>query len=94
MADCLFNLLTDTIFSIDSGDAPIDLTLPGVLARLGCGDSTEFRALQAHQQHALHAFLVQVGALALHASRSDGVARPESDWRTMLLALSGGAAEP
>ncbi len=94
MADCLFNLLTDTIFSIDSGDAPIDLTLPGVLARLGRGDSTEFRALQPHQQHAWYAFLVQLGALGLHASHSDAVARPESDWRAMLLALSGGAAEP
>ncbi len=94
MADCLFNLLTDTIFSIDSGDAPIDLTLPGVLAHLGRGEPTEFRALQPHQQHAWHAFLVQLGALALHASHSDGVARPESDWRAMLLALSGGAAEP
>jgi CRISPR system Cascade subunit CasA len=94
MADCLCNLLTDAMFSIDAGDTPIDLTLPGVLARLGRGEPTEFRALQPHQQHAWHAFLVQLGALALHASRSDAVARPQSDWRAMLLALSGGTAEP
>jgi CRISPR system Cascade subunit CasA len=94
MADYLFNLLTDAMFSIDAGAAPIDLTLPGVLARLGRGEPTEFRALQPHQQHAWHAFLVQLGALAFSASHSDAVARPESDWCAMLLALSGGAAEP
>lgn len=94
MADYLVNVLADTIFSIDSGAAPIDLTLPGVLARLGRGDSTEFPALQPHQQHAWHAFLVQLGALALNASHSDAAARPESDWCAMLLVLSAGAAEP
>ena len=94
MADCQFNLLDESIFEIDSASSPVALTLPEVLERLGHGDPTEFRALQPHQQHAWHAFLVQLAALALHASHNDAVALPASEWRALLNALSSGAAEP
>lgn len=79
------------ISTLDARGERVALCLPAVLARLGGGEELEFPALQGHQQQAWYAFLVQLGALALH--RSGG--RPEQDeegWRSDLLALASSPA--
>ena len=81
--------VTDT-----TGRTRQDLTLPGVLHRLGRGEELEFAHLQPHQAHAWHAFLTQLGALAILRGGLDALQAPEASWRTALRALTEGADEP
>lgn len=80
-------LRTPFVRSLCSGTA-CDLTLPGVLAVLMADRVASFSALRAHQRHAWHAFLAQLGAMALHKA---GLAEPpldETAWRDLLLGLA------
>lgn len=77
------DLLTTPVFAVDDHV----LTLPGVLARLSSVDDVAYRALQAHQHHVWHMFVVQIAVLALQKARADGPFTDEEDWRTALLAL-------
>ncbi|MCO6416033.1 type I-E CRISPR-associated protein Cse1/CasA [Siccirubricoccus sp. KC 17139] len=64
------------------------LTLPGVLAACMQDAITGFTALRPHQRHAWHAFLVQLGTLAL--LRAGLLAPPENEgaWRDLLRGLT------
>lgn len=87
------DLLNDAVFSVRVGPTPQRKSLPGVLAAL-CDDlPVEPTALQPHQQHAWHAFTVQLGALARRRGGLSGLATSERAWRDALLSLSGGAGE-
>lgn len=87
------DLLTAPVFSLRVGHQTVSASLPEVLAHLSGEQPVEPLALQPHQHHAWHAFLVQVAALARHRSgRPEGLTSPEP-WRAALLALSGGVAE-
>lgn len=69
-------------------------TLPDVLHLLGTDEIEGFTALQAHQQHSWHAFLVQLAAIALQRA---GEAKPRQraeSWRELLLALTRRRHEP
>ncbi|WP_051384290.1 hypothetical protein [Nitratidesulfovibrio termitidis] len=60
------NLLTEAIISVFTTDGTsVRLTLPGVLAALQRDEVGSFAAVQPHQAHPWHAFLVQLGAMAL-----------------------------
>lgn len=96
MSDFQHDLLVEPAIRIRLRDgAAAAVTLPGLLARLAAGDEVaSFPALQAHQQHAWHAFLCQLAGIALHRA---GVVEPsvaEDEWRHMLLDLSDGRHEP
>ncbi|MBF0138046.1 MAG: type I-E CRISPR-associated protein Cse1/CasA [Magnetococcales bacterium] len=83
------NLLTDPILRVDTTSGSRKrLSLPGVMADLMQGEIISFAALQAHQNHAWHAFLVQLAAMALH--RADQATPPveEKKWREMLRHLT------
>ncbi|HSR53538.1 MAG TPA: type I-E CRISPR-associated protein Cse1/CasA, partial [Acidobacteriota bacterium] len=69
------------------------VSLPRVLNLLGAGEKVEFAGLQAYQQYAWHAFLVQLAALAAHRSGFSDLAVDESAWKSALLELSGKAGE-
>ena len=69
------------------------MDLPGLLALLGAGREIEFTALRPHQQHAWHAFLVQLAALVAHRSGDPRLDRPAEAWREALIALAGDAGE-
>ena len=45
-------------------------SLPEVYAALMADDAEAFPALRPHQRHAWHAFLVQLGAMAVHRART------------------------
>ncbi len=46
---------------------------------------TTLTAVQAHQQHPVHAFLVQLAALALARADEARIAHGEAAWRALLL---------
>jgi CRISPR system Cascade subunit CasA len=81
----LHNLLTDPLLGIeDEGGRRSTVTLPGLLARLSRGEPTEMTAVQAHQQHAVFAFLVQLAGLAVVRSGGGPLPREENGWRNAL----------
>lgn len=90
------DLLRDPIIALRGADDTVRRhALPGVLAALAGGDLFgDFPALQAHQSHPWYAFLVQLGALAMHGA---GEGRPPTDpeaWAEWLLALTDGDRAP
>ncbi len=70
------------------------VSLPEALELLGRDEIRAFSGLQAHQQHAWHAFLVQLAAIALHRARQENPKRKAADWRDLLLALTEQRHEP
>jgi CRISPR system Cascade subunit CasA len=89
------DLMTDPLLGIRSRvGEPALASLPEVLAALGRDEVAAFTALQAHQQHAWHAFLVQLAAIALHRAGEDDPRRSAAHWRELLLALTAGKPEP
>ena len=90
MSKSLWNLLTEPLFRVRLADTPstVSLSLPAVLAALSGKDVAAFSALQPHQSHAWHAFLVQLAVMALNKA---GMATPPSDeptWQTLLRGLT------
>jgi CRISPR system Cascade subunit CasA len=93
----LYNLLEDPLLGVEDDNGRRDkVTLPGLLVRLSNGESTVLTGVQAHQQHAVHAFLVQLAALALARAGTEDLAHDEGSWRELVLraaADDGGGAE-
>src|SRR5262245_49333792 len=52
-----------------------------------------FPSLRPHQKHPLHAFLVQIGALALVAAQRSTPAEDSDEWRALLRGLTPGFAD-
>ena len=83
------DLLTDPLIRYDTVDGTrVTASLPEVYADLIADNVGSFPALRPHQRHAWHAFLVQLGALALHQT---GEAEPPADakrWADLLRGLT------
>lgn len=80
------NLLDDAVLAVEGEKGKRDsTTLPGLLARLSQGKPTTLTALQAHQQHPVHAFLVQLAAIALARGGESEIAHDEARWKELLL---------
>ncbi|HSR53200.1 MAG TPA: type I-E CRISPR-associated protein Cse1/CasA [Acidobacteriota bacterium] len=84
--------LFDNILRVSLPDEDT-VSLPRILNLLGAGEKLDFAGLQAYQQYAWHAFLVQVASLAAYRSGFSDLAVAESVWRSALLELSGKAGE-
>jgi CRISPR system Cascade subunit CasA len=86
----MHNALTDPIIRIhtDAGDERV--TMPGLYAALMTDRVASVTALRPHQRHAWHAFVVQVGALALLAADISTLPESEDDWRGVLRRLTSG----
>lgn len=83
------SILHQPTFLLLGDDEAVDL--PTVLARLWADDVEGFAHLQAFQEHAWHAFLTQLAALAV----PDGAWPSDADgWRSAILELTDGAFEP
>jgi CRISPR system Cascade subunit CasA len=90
-----YDLLTEPSLGVEYRNGGWErLSLPSVLAALSTGIDLEFTALQAHQMHAWHAFLVQLGALAVHAAGDTRVERSAEEWCAAILMLTEGKHEP
>ncbi|MEO5349245.1 MAG: type I-E CRISPR-associated protein Cse1/CasA [Magnetococcus sp. YQC-3] len=83
------NLMTEPMIRVGTTTGEvIKQTLPGVLAGLVRDEVVAFAALQPHQSHAWHAFLVQLSAIALHRSGQPAPPPEEAAWRELLRALT------
>lgn len=87
------DFLCESLVSVRAGEGEaISCSLPEILELLGQGADLDFPNLQPHQQHAWHAFLVQLAALALDEAGDPALERSAEDWRGLLLRLAGGEA--
>ena len=85
----MLNILTEPVIRLDlSGGVRKDANLPEVFAALVSDKVVSFPALRPHQRHAWHAFLVQLGAMAMH--RAGGVDLPDiaDEWAKLIRGLT------
>ena len=72
----MLNILTEPVIRMDTAAGRREASLPGVYAALMADKVNAFPALRPHQRHAWHAFLVQLGAMAMHRA---GISEPPLD---------------
>ncbi len=84
----MLNILTDSLIKMDTTSGICSASLPEVYACLMADSVDTFPALRPHQRHAWHAFLVQLGVMAV---RRAGLSEPPDDateWRRIIRALT------
>ena len=85
----MLNILTESLIRFDqSGGGRTAASLPKVYAALMADDVTAFPALRPHQRHAWHAFLSQLGAIAMHRAGLDTPPDDANEWATLLRTLT------
>ncbi len=84
----MFNLLEDQFISVTACGRTDVATLPEVYARLMADTVDAFPALRPHQRHAWHAFLVQLGAMALRRAGCSTPPDAAVEWCTLLRGLT------
>ena len=73
----MFNILVEPLIRMHVSDGSrVEASLPEVYAALMADEVEAFPALRPHQRHAWHAFLVQLGAMAMQRA---GEAEPPAD---------------
>ncbi len=83
------NTLTSGLIRTTKHDgSEAHLTLPGAFAALARDEVVSFSALRPHQRHAWHAFLTQVGTLALLRDGNGDMPEDEDTWRSLLRGLT------
>ena len=70
------------------GQPRVEASLPEVYAALVADRVEAFPALRPHQRHAWHAFLVQLGAMALHQAGRTEPPADAGEWQELLRALT------
>ncbi len=76
-----WNLIDEPFIGvIETGGARAELTLPQIYARLMADRIEAFPGLRPHQAHPWHAFLVQLGALALRRAKTDAPLADPGAW--------------
>jgi CRISPR system Cascade subunit CasA len=88
------DLLVAPAFRAVVGGREERLSLPALLAALMRDEVESMTALRPHQRHAWHMFLAYLCALALFRGGRDDIPEEAEDWASLLLELTGGAAEP
>jgi CRISPR system Cascade subunit CasA len=84
-----YNLLSNALIRVTvSSGGNCRFSLPGLLAALMRDEIAAFPALRPHQRHAWHAFLVQLGALALLSMDRQQPPETEKEWGQLLRTLT------
>jgi CRISPR system Cascade subunit CasA len=84
-----YNLLSNApIRATVSSGSTFCFSLPRLLAVLMRDEIAAFPALRPHQRHAWHAFLVQLGALALLSGGRPEAPETEEEWLQLLRTLT------
>ena len=81
----MFDLLTERLIRTDlasGGRSP--LSLPEVYEAMMADAVTGFPALRPHQRHSWHAFLAQLGAIAVHHGLRQGPPRDAHQWHDLI----------
>ena len=87
----MYNILTESLIRMDTSDgARVEASLPEVYAALMADDVEVFPALRPHQRHAWHAFLVQLGAMAMHEAGLGDSPADATDWAGLIRGLTPG----
>lgn len=88
----MHNILMDRFIRFKRNNGCVDTgALPQVYAALMKNDVVAFPALRPHQRHAWHAFLVQLGAMAMHkAGLTEQPPEEADEWLRIIRALTPG----
>ena len=80
------NLLTDSVFTVSLGSEETRCALPRLYHLLSQDRVSSFTHLPSHQKHGWHAFLAQLGAVALEDWSSSPTQTPQSptEWKEAL----------
>ena len=84
----MFNILTEPVIRMDTAAGRREASLPEVYAALMANAVVAFPALRPYPRHSWHAFLVQLGAMAMHRG---GVVEPPSEaakWAGLIRGLT------
>ena len=85
----MLNILTEPLIGMNPVDGrSVPASLPEVYAALMADAVEAFPALRPHQRHAWHAFLVQLGAMALHRAGSSELPEDAGEWRRLIRGLT------
>lgn len=85
----MFDLLTDRFIRVDRREgARAVQSLPEVYRSMMADEVIAFPALRPHQRHAWHAFLAQLGTIALVRAGLTEPPRDASTWRSLLLGVT------
>ena len=85
----MLNVLTEPVIRFDrTGGGRTENTLPEVYAAMTANSVTAFPALRPHQRHAWHAFLAQLGAMAMHRAGADTPPDTAPEWLELLRGLT------
>ena len=93
----MHDLLADPLIRVGLVDGTsAALSLPEVYEALAADSVAAFSALRPHQRHAWHAFLAQLGVIAVQRSGAAAPPRTAGEWRALLRSLTPGfsADEP
>lgn len=84
----MLNILTEPLIRITMADGTRPASLPEVYAALMADDVEAFPALRPHQRHAWHAFLVQLGAMAMHRAGRTEPPQDAPTWAELIRGLT------
>ncbi len=86
----MLNILTDSLIRINVAGSTYPASLPETYAALMDDKVDAFPALRPHQRHAWHAFLVQLGVMAMHQDGLDEPPKDAAEWLRVIRALTPG----
>ena len=85
----MLNILTEPLIRFDHSDGNrTGESLPDIYAALMADQVNAFPALRPHQRHAWHAFLVQLGAMAMHRAGVDTPPESAEEWAKLIRGLT------
>ena len=85
----MYNILADPLIRmITSGGFRVEASLPEIYAALMADEVESFPALRPHQRHAWHAFLVQLGAMAMHKASMIEPPADAKEWADLIRGLT------
>ena len=85
----MHNLLTDPLIRVRLANShSAAMSLPDVFEAASGDAVAAFPALRPHQRHAWHAFLAQLGTLAVHRTETTTLPSAAAEWRSLLRDLT------
>ena len=85
----MHNLIDDPLVNVRLTDGRVEvLSLPAVYASMVADRVAAFPALRGHQRHAWHAFLAQLGVVAMHRAGRSTPPDTASEWCALLRGLT------
>ncbi len=85
----MYNILTERLIRMDKSDGSrVEISLPEVYAALMADEVDAFPALRPHHRHTWHAFLVQLGVMAMHRAGVNAPPADPTEWAEIIRGLT------